>query len=127
MDARADSAGYLYLVPFRYCPSGKTHRPECGELVFLRLLAEIRLGATVIVYLERVHDFIGPLVERQIGFRVIYIAQLRVRLGRARHKQRAAVGRILATLEGLHRVLPMVTSGRPENATISPAVMLSHG
>ena len=95
MDARANSAGYLYLVPFRYCPSGKTHRPECGELVFLRLLAEIRLGATVIVHLERVHDFIGPLVERQIGFRVIYIAQLRVRLGRARHKQRAAVGRIL--------------------------------
>ena len=96
MDARANSAGYLYLMPFRYRPSGKTHRPECGKLVFLRLLAEIRLGATVIVHLERVHDFIGPLVERQIGFRVIYIAQLRVRLGRARHKQRAAVGRILA-------------------------------
>ena len=32
-----------------------------------------------------------------------------------------------STLEGLHRVLPMVTSGRPENATISPAVMLSQG
>ena len=30
-------------------------------------------------------------------------------------------------LRGLHRVLPMVTSGRPENATISPAVRLSHG
>ena len=30
-------------------------------------------------------------------------------------------------LEGLHRVLPMVTSGRPEKATMSPAVMLSQG
>ena len=29
--------------------------------------------------------------------------------------------------QGLHRVLPMVTSGRPEKATISPAVMLSQG
>ena len=32
-----------------------------------------------------------------------------------------------STLAGSHRVLPMVTSGRPEKATMSPAVMLSQG
>ena len=36
-------------------------------------------------------------------------------------------GQRLHTEQGQHRVLPMVTSGRPEKATISPAVMLSQG